>query len=159
MAASYTDAAGVYWVMAKLNSMGKHCAPTFRGAPHIDIMVSNENGSRSVNLQVKTARNARRYRGHAPNKVLHHCEWTMGEKCYSLNSEHVWFALVDLRDSNLDILPDVYLVPSVVIQASYNHVIETRFGGEPNSWKWKRYHPLIDELPQPNNWADIEALL
>lgn len=159
MGASFVDATGVYWVMAKLNALGKHCAPTHRGAPHIDVLVTSEDGGRSISLQVKTARNARRYKGKEPNKILDHCEWTMGEKCYSLNSDRVWFALVDLRHSKLDVLPDVYLVCSTAIHATFKRVVKTKFGGDPTAWKWKRYHPTMEELPRPNNWADIEALL
>jgi hypothetical protein len=148
---SLTGSAGVYFVAARLNAMGLQCAPTFGNVPSVDILVSNLGGSAMVSLQVKTTMFAMRPRGRGENKKPYEYQWAIGWKSARLNTENLFFALVDLKE--FAELPDVFIVPSKMIATYFE-------GGDPKTWTFARYHELIETLtPHKNNWDTIRNRL
>jgi hypothetical protein len=117
------------------------------------LLVSTLDGSVTLSLQVKTTSWAERTRRRGKEKKPHHCEWDIGWSSAQLNHPNLFFALVDLKEYNG--LPDVYVVPSATIHAYFK-------GGDPETWKRARYHPLLEELePYKNNagWDLLERAL
>lgn len=107
----FTGTAGVYYVMYQLASHGYHASCTMGNAPYIDILVSSEDGERSLAIQVKTTEHAMRSRGRGKEKRDDHLEFPLGWKAAKLNRPRVLFAFVDLaRWSDKRVV--VYLVPS-----------------------------------------------
>jgi hypothetical protein len=153
-----TGAAGVYCVAAQLNAMGYHAALTIRSVPHVDLLTSTLDGSRSVALQVKTARSARRWKGKQNERVVDHYEFAMSEKSWeaALESKNLLFAFVDLRCEHgnpLAELPDVFIVPTSYLKSYYQKVVKDSYGGDPANWKWKRLHaPASGFDKYKNNW-------
>jgi len=171
--AALVGAAGVYFVAAQLSASGLQCALTLGNAPNVDILVSDLAGSASVSLQVKTAADALRWRGLGDQKTRDHYEWSIGWKCVDLcKVSSLLFALVDLKGfgGRLDVVPDVFIVPSQVI-ADYFFgpnpsmyrgwwTVEGKTRPPRDQWKWARYHELVAEVDQyKNKWAAIHDRL
>ena len=152
-----TGAAGVYCVAAQLNAMGYHAALTIRSVPHVDLLASTLDGSRSVALQVKTARFASRWRGRKDEKVIFEYQFAMSENSWqaALKSKDLLFAFVDLRCDRvnpLSELPDIFIVPTSYLKTYYRRCVR-HFGGDPANWKWKRLHAPASEFDKyKNNW-------
>lgn len=107
----FTGTAGVYYVMYQLAARGFHASCTMGNAPYLDILISSEEGDRSLAIQVKTTEHALRYRGRGDQRKPHHLEFPLGYKAAKLNRPGVLFAFVDLACWS-DKQPVVYLVPS-----------------------------------------------
>jgi hypothetical protein len=92
-----------------------------------------------------------RTRGRKDKKKAHHHEWDIGWNSAKLNHPQLFFALVDLKE--FDALPDVFIVPSTVIFKYFK-------GGDPETWRRARYHPLIDDVEQyKNKWGILKKAL
>jgi hypothetical protein len=107
----FLGSAGVFYVMSQLAVREFHAACTHGNAPSIDIIVANKAGSRSISIQVKSARNAMRWKGSAGNKAPNKLDFTLGYKATQFNSPALFFAFVDFLNSN-EARPVTYLVPS-----------------------------------------------
>lgn len=105
----FTGTAGVYYVMYQLAAKGYHAACTHGNAPHLDILVSSEDGDRTIAIQVKATEYALRDRGRGDLRQPHHLEFPLGHKAAKLSRRGVLFAFVDLAG------PTVYLVPSIEV--------------------------------------------
>ena len=146
-----TGVAGVHFVAARLSYLGFHAVPTTRNVRGPDLLVSNNDGSKGVSVQVKTTAWAMRTRGRGDQKKPHHLEWDIGWSSAKIKSVRLIFALVDLKD--FEDLPDVFLVPSRVI---YEYFEE----GDPKTWRRARYHPEIEEIEQyKNRWDTLTKKL
>lgn len=146
-----TGVTGVHFVAARLSYLGLHAVPTTRNVGGPDLLVSDTTGARSLTIQVKTTEWASRDRGRGAARKAHHLEWDIGWGCARLDHESLFFALVDLK-SFME-LPDVYLVPSAVIADYFA-------GGDPQTWRRARYHPLIADVePYKNNWSLLSQSL
>ncbi len=63
-------AAGEHHVAYKLSCFGYLAALVRQGSPAIDLLASNQDGGRTVGIQVKTTSDARRWSGPKNKKVL-----------------------------------------------------------------------------------------
>jgi len=119
---SLTGSAGVYFVAARLNALGFHCATTFGNVPSVDILVSSISGGALVSLQVKTANYALREKGRGPEKKPHHYEWDIGWKSALLNSNGLTAPTPpsSRRPRGLTVFCD-YLLKDVPVQAQVRH--------------------------------------
>jgi hypothetical protein len=146
-----TGVAGVHYVASYLSFLGFHAVPTTRNVRGPDLLVSNIDGSKGISLQVKTTVWAMRTRGRGDDKKPHHYEWDIGWSSAKVNHPHLFFALVDLKD--FQGLPDTFIVPSMVIFTYFE-------GGDPETWRRARYHPLLEEVDQyKNNWPILREAL
>lgn len=146
MSTALTGNAGAYFVAARLSALGLICAPTFRNVPGVDLLVSDDKGALFVSLQVKTSVWALRQRGRGEAKKPHHYEWAMNWNSARQNEPNLFFVLVDLK--GFADLPDVFIVPSSVIAKYYA-------GGDPETWRWPRYHELVENLEPYKNAFDL----
>ncbi len=112
-----TGSSGTFFVASRLAYENFHAAVTLGNAPYVDIIVSSEDGLSTIALQVKTNAWAKRTRGRGDQKVLHHLEWHIGERCGAVDDANFLFALVDLKEYSD--LPDIYFVPSTQIAAYF----------------------------------------
>ena len=99
---------GEYFVAAELSRRGYICSVTLKNTKGIDILVCNENASKTLGIQVKT-------------NQLNKTEWILNEKCEKLFDKNFFYVFVNLRKA--DELPEFYIVPSKIVAklTSINH--------------------------------------
>lgn len=99
---------GEYFVAAELSRRGYICSITLKNTKGIDVLVCNEDATRTLGIQVKT-------------NQINKSEWILNEKSENLVDENMFYVLVNLKKSNE--LPEFYIVPSEVIAnyTSTNH--------------------------------------
>jgi hypothetical protein len=90
---------GVYSVAAELSNLGYIVTTTMRNAQGIDILVSNEDTTRMLAVQVKTNQGSSR-------------EWILTYKVEKLRSENLFYVFVNL---NVGGKPDFFVVPARVV--------------------------------------------
>jgi len=106
-----TGAAGEYFVAARLAAMGYVVALTRGGSPSVDLLVSNQSGSMTVSIQVKTAWWARR--DHKRKKEKDRWEWPIRRYEAQDASPQFLYAFVDLRAwPDTGYTPLVFVMPS-----------------------------------------------
>ena len=142
-AANLTGTAGEHYVAYKLSCLGLIAALPRGGAMGIDVLVSNEDGSRTLAVQVKTTDWAMRTRGRGKDKVPFELQFPLGYKSAKIDNPSLVFAFVDLRGIRTETMPDVYLVPATFVSAHCQPWIEDA--------KMVRFHIGIDKLTEFKN--------
>jgi hypothetical protein len=99
---------GEYFVAAELSRRGYICSVTLKNTKGIDILVCNEDATKTLGVQVKT-------------NQINKSEWILNEKCEKLIDENIYYVFVNLKTT--DELPEFYVVPSTVVAmtTSTNH--------------------------------------
>lgn len=92
--------AGEYLVAGELSRRGFIASITLRNTRGIDILVTNDDASKSAGIQVKTNQNS------AP-------KWVLNEKVERLASPTLFYVFVNLN--GLEEQPTYYVVPSRVV--------------------------------------------
>jgi len=95
-----TGVSGEYFVAAELSRQGYIASVTLRNTKGIDILVSNQDASKSVGIQVKTNRGKRK-------------EWVLNQKAENYFGDGLFYIFVNLKGE--DESPDFYIVPSKVV--------------------------------------------
>ena len=95
-----TGAAGEYFVSGELSKMGYIASLTMKNTIGIDIIASRTDGSRTVNIQVKT----KRHKG--PN-------WVLNKKADTFVNDNIVYVFVDINHENER--PKYYIVPSKLV--------------------------------------------
>ena len=88
---------GEYFVAAELSRRGYVASITLRYTRGIDIVASNEDGNKTINIQVKTKRKG------VP-------DWIVGKKAESIRVKNMFYVFVSFKDEQEK--PDYYIVPS-----------------------------------------------
>lgn len=91
---------GEYFVAAQLSRLGYVASITPKNTKNIDILASNQEGSKTVAIQVKTNKNGVK-------------KWMFKAKSETNFSNNYFYVLVDLKDSKS--LPEFHIVPSKVV--------------------------------------------
>jgi hypothetical protein len=89
--------AGEYYVAAELSKRGYLASITLRNSENIDIICSNQKGTKSMSIQVKTS----------SSKVP---KWILTKKSEDRYSDKLFYVFVLLKD--LGAMPEYYIVPS-----------------------------------------------
>ena len=89
--------AGEYFVAAELSRLGYIASITLRNTKGIDIIATNERGTRAVNIQVKTK---------GPGKR----KWMLSEKAESIKEENIFYVFVALKEPKTR--PEYFICPS-----------------------------------------------
>lgn len=97
---------GEYFVAAELSRRGYICSVTLKNTKGIDILVCNEDATKTLGIQVKT-------------NQINRNEWILNEKCEKLIDENIYYVFVNLK--RVDELPEFFIVPSKIV-ASYTSV-------------------------------------
>ena len=91
---------GEYFVAAELSRRGYICSVTLKNTKGIDVLVCNENATKTLGIQVKT-------------NQINKTEWLLNEKSESQNDKTLFYVFVNLKD--IDQLPEYYIVPSKIV--------------------------------------------
>ena len=106
----FVGAAGQHYVAYCLSVRGIHAAITLGNVPAVDVIVAKPDGELALSIQVKTSRWA--HRDNRYGKEL--CEWDVGSSAVNRSSDHLWYAFVDLQESDTPSWnPRVFIVPSL----------------------------------------------
>ena len=92
--------AGEYFVAAELSRRGCIASITLRNTRGIDILASNEAGTRSAGIQVKTNQSSKR-------------QWLMSQKAETYRGSNLFYVFVNLNDSASP--PSFHVVPSTTV--------------------------------------------
>ena len=95
--------AGEYHVMSRLLFMGITACLAPKGAPGIDILVTDAGGAAYAAIQVKSKR------GRIGSS------WRLTPKAESLRSEKLFYAFVGFSESALGLVQELLIVPSEVV--------------------------------------------
>ena len=147
-------AAGEHYVAYFLSRLGLIAALVRQGSPSIDVLASNQNGSKTVGIQVKTTGWAERTRGRGTDKKPFELQFPLGHRAIEEASPSTVFCFEDLRDpEDLDARPDVYIVPTKVLMREYR-------GDDIRRHSYFRHHRRIERMARfKNDWRPIlEAL-
>lgn len=145
--------AGEHYIAYVLSCFDYISALVREGSPTIDLLASNIDGSRTISIQIKTSKSAKRKRGRGDKKKWHHLEFTLGKKAIEHSADNFLFCFVDLRGQDPLNTPDVYVIPSKIIKKHYEQK-------DLNKIKWLRLHWSIEKMePFKNNWEPVHALL
>jgi hypothetical protein len=143
---------GVYYVMAQLAFREFHASCTFGNAPFVDILVGAVDGAKTVSLQVKTAREARRWAGSGKDLQVKELQWTLGYKLATHSRPGLFYAFVDLKGFKAGEVPDVYIIPSEWIKTYCKPWVDTA--------KWLRFHVPPDQVKSFKNcWEKLSEAL
>lgn len=145
--------AGEHYVAYVLSCFNYVSALVREGSPSVDLLASDIDGNNTISIQVKTSTSARRKRGRGENRHWNHLEFTLGKKAIQNSSDTFFFCFVDLKGLDPASAPDVYVIPSKVIQEHYS-------SRDVKEIKWLRLHWSIEKMePYKNNWNPIRAVL
>ncbi len=89
--------AGEYFVAAELSKRGYIASITLRNTKGIDVLATNADATKSVNIQVKTSQGKSR-------------QWLLNKKAETYHAPDLFYVLVNLRDE-MD-RPEFFIVPS-----------------------------------------------
>ena len=93
---------GEYFVAAELSRRGYVASITLRNTRGIDIVASNEDGNKTINIQVKTKRKG------VP-------DWIMSQKAEKITDSNMFYVFVSLYEN--DEKPEYHIVPSEKVAA------------------------------------------
>ncbi len=91
---------GEYFVAAELSRRGYISSVTLKNTKGIDILVCNEDATKTLGIQVKTNQINKR-------------EWVLNKKAEQINDRSLFYVFVNIYD--LMSLPEFYIVPSHVV--------------------------------------------
>jgi hypothetical protein len=97
--------AGAHFVVAELCQQGYIATVTSRNTEGIDVLATNEKGSKTVSIQVKTS-------GPEQRKSFSR-SWILQSKHENIFSDSLFYVFVDLKHGNEK--PDFYVVPSKIV--------------------------------------------
>ena len=144
---------GVYYAAAELSSRGLIVAATSRNAPGPDIVITSPNGTKSINIQVKTSG--------AEQRERFTCSWQLDEKDENRVAKNLFYIFVDLWPGNKK--PDFYIVPSKTV-ATYikrSHAIWLKkrgLGGKKHKENPRRLYEIYDNATAAkylNKWKNL----
>ena len=92
-----TGVSGEYFAAAELSRRGHIASITLRNTKGIDIVASSEDGSKTINIQVKTS--SKNTKG-----------WMLNKKAETMKDENMFYIFVKLND--LEEGPEFHIVPT-----------------------------------------------
>ena len=92
-----TGVSGEYFAAAELSRRGHIASITLRNTKGIDIVASSEDGSKTINIQVKTS--SKNTKG-----------WMLNKKAETMKDENMFYIFVKLND--LEERPEFHIVPT-----------------------------------------------
>jgi hypothetical protein len=140
-----TGVAGEYYVAAELSKRGYLASITLRNSEGIDILCSNQIGTKSVTIQVKTTG------GNTP-------EWILSSKSESFYNDRLYYVFVLLK--SIDDFPEYYVVPSKIVADYVSNSHRTwldgkkRNGDERKDSDMRKFRDI--EGKYKNNWDILD---
>lgn len=100
LGAILSGVAGEYFVAAEMSRQGYIASITLRNTRGVDLLATNEAGTRTVNIQVKTNKGIRKV-------------WLVGAKAETYFADDLFYVFVNLN--GLDGAPEYHVVPSKTV--------------------------------------------
>ena len=97
LGAVLSGVAGEYFVAAEMSRQGYIASITLRNTRGVDLLATNEAGTRTVNIQVKTNQDSQKV-------------WLIGKKAETYFADDLFYVFVNLN--GLDGAPEYHVVPS-----------------------------------------------
>lgn len=107
--------AGVFFVAYKVSLFGLVPALVRQGIRGIDLIVSNQDGSKNVPIHVRTSCNARRTESTATPSL----QFPLTQRLVESVADSALFCFVDLQNKHPEKGPDVYVVPAASVKEEY----------------------------------------
>jgi hypothetical protein len=142
-----TAAAGEHYVCYELSVRSCIAALTRGGSPSVDILVSNQAGTKTIGIQVKTSNWAFRNRKKKPETS--HGEFDVGQKAVGKKDNSFLYAFVNLYGEN-QVKPLVFIVPPSEVAAALGD-------GYSRNMFW--IFPKDREKYETENWKLIAKIL
>ena len=99
--------AGEHFVAYKLARKNLYVGLTLGNMPNIDLLLSSNDGLKSISIQVKTSKGAYRKKRYGSEGY----EWDVNTGVIGRHSTDFWYAFVDFKSDENE-QPDVYIIPS-----------------------------------------------
>ena len=104
---NFIGEAGEHFVAYKLAIRELYVGLTLGNMPNIDLLLSANNGLKSISIQIKTSQGAYRKNRYG----IEGYEWDVNKNVIGRSSLDFWYVLVDFKyESEKE--PDVYIIPS-----------------------------------------------
>lgn len=97
LSSALTGAAGEYFVAAQLSRLGYVASINLKNTKGVDILVMNEDGTRSAMIQVKTHQGSGR-------------KWVLSSKAETMTGSRMFYVFVDLN--GMEGIPEYFIVPA-----------------------------------------------
>ncbi len=104
---NFIGEAGEYFVAYKLSRRGLYVGLTLGNMPNIDLLLSSNNGLKSISIQIKTSQRAYRKKRYGSEGY----EWDANKNVIGRSSVDFWYVFVDFK-GEYEEKPDVYIIPS-----------------------------------------------
>jgi hypothetical protein len=140
-------AAGEHHIMTELLRRGYIAALAPRGAPNVDIVVSDVHGTSLCSIQVKTRRDLGSKGG-----------WPMSAKHEKVRGDRLFYCFVNFGGTS-DAKPIVYVLPAAVVAevlaAAHRKYLSTPGkNGQPKESTMRFLYPDNPNNPEPKGWLD-----
>jgi hypothetical protein len=132
--------AGVHFVVGELSRRGWIALPTIRNTRGIDVMATKEN--KSVQIQVKTRKNSRRF--------------LLEKSAEKLINESLFYVFVNLKQNDV---PEYFLIPSKAVSeyVAQTHKLFLNAGGRDSSMRsFPNSYKEFDLDKYKNKWKLLE---
>lgn len=145
---SLCGVSGEYFVAAELSRRGFIASLTLRNSKGIDILVANEEATKTIGIQVKTNQNSNR-------------SWVLSIKNEKYNSDNLVYIFVNLN--GISEMPNYYIVSSKDVSKFIKHNHQNwlsspnKKGGDHNDNPIRKFSDL--EGAYHNKWDIIQQKL
>ena len=144
-----TAAAGEHFVCYALSMLGFNAALVRQGTPFIDILASNDSGSRTIGIQVKSTAWAQRERGRGAARKVAELQFPLGHKIIEKAASETVTCFVDLKQGEGGERPVVYVVPTVDLKAHFE-------GEDIRQYRYFRLHRGVESMDAyRDNWKPV----
>ncbi len=145
----FTTTAGIYFIAYKIALLGLVPALVRHGMRGVDLVVSNNDGSKAIALQVRTASTARRSEGGDAFSL----QFPITQRQVEVAADNGFFCFVDLRTKQPLLGPDVYVVPATQLKEEYSGMNFPKYAYV----RHQRSFALME--PYRNNWDSLVQAL
>src|SRR4051812_9199601 len=111
--------AAEHFVAHKIAMLGLMPAVLRERVAGIDLLVASEKGERTIGVQVRAAFNAMHETHEADGSGGFLLRFPLGQRAIAGSAQAAIFCFVDLRQQTATSVPDVYVVPAIVLKKEY----------------------------------------
>ncbi|HZK07548.1 MAG TPA: hypothetical protein VFC92_05060 [Bacteroidales bacterium] len=145
---------GEHYVAYKLARKNYYVGLTVGNMPNVDLIISSNQGLKSISIQVKTSQGAYRKKRYGNEGY----EWDVNVGVIGRHSTDFWYVFVDFKwDENVE--PDVYVVPSLWVsefvkpEFSRKIFFLPKAAADQTRNKWEIIEKIINGDPETKKWA------
>lgn len=141
--------AGEHYVAHKIAMLGFLPTLVRQRTPRVDLLVSSEQGGRTVAIQIKSAFHATRESNAPAKDAQYELRFPLGYRAINSSSDAAFFCFVDLKRLTPMATPDVYVVPAAVLKQEYEGVYFRKYAQMHHQRSWQSMQQYR------NNWEAL----